>query len=811
MKNSGIFILILWWASLTQGMSQEQQTYKIPAPAIKSVLDAPIMPGIWVNGTGDYALLMPRPTLWPLSMLNRPEIRLAGLRFNPDWFGASRLNFSTSLRILTLPSGKTIDVQGIPKGAVMDHISWSPDNRKVAFCVYTEHRVEVWVTEVTKPTARRVSALKPNSLFGTPFEWLNDSRHLLLQVAAYANRPTPNPSQLMPTIQEHNGQANPTRTYPGLLHNEHDNQLFEHFATSQLIILDLDGRKTAQIGTPALITSANSSPDGRFILIKSIHRPFSYTVPWNRFPHKVQIFTSQGKLVKTLLESPIAESILPGRDAVSTLAREHNWRTDAPATLCWVEALDGGNPTQQIMFRDKVLVLEAPFSGQPTQIHRCTYRFNGILWGNDTLAIVQERWWSTRQATASVIKLKGGPAEVYKVADYSLTDLYQYPGDFELNRNKYGRYTLDITKDGYVYITGTRVAAQDNIPFINKLNLQTNVISKVWQNTKGSYEQPIAFLDSDKASVLVSRESPEEYPNYYLYDLRKGSYQQLTNWPHPYPQWKNVRTERITALRKDSITLNAQLYLPVGYRPEMGPLPTVFWGYPVEYKRKTDASQFSNEGRRFTYLPTLPPILLVLQGYAVLVAAMPLVGEGAISPNDTYLEQLTLNAQTILQAAAKSKLVDTSRVAVAGHSYGAAMAANLLTHTHLFKTGIALSGAYNRTLTPFGFQAEERHYWQVPELYNHVSPFQNSHQLTYPILLIHGEADSNPGTFPIQTERYFQALKGLGKTVRYVSLPKEDHGYQARESMYHVFWEITSWLDKFLKTPEVSLLPVNTK
>jgi dipeptidyl aminopeptidase/acylaminoacyl peptidase len=127
------------------------------------------------------------------------------------------------------------------------------------------------------------------------------------------------------------------------------------------------------------------------------------------------------------------------------------------------------------------------------------------------------------------------------------------------------------------------------------------------------------------------------------------------------------------------------------------------------------------------------------------------------------------------------------------------MTANLLTHSRLFAAGIAESGAYNRTLTPFGFQNERRSYWEAPEIYNRMSPFMNADKVKDPMLLIHGMADNNSGTFPIQSESYYAALKGFGATVRLVLLPDESHGYAARESILHKHWEVLNWMNKYVR------------
>ncbi|HYK56097.1 MAG TPA: prolyl oligopeptidase family serine peptidase, partial [Flavisolibacter sp.] len=252
------------------------------------------------------------------------------------------------------------------------------------------------------------------------------------------------------------------------------------------------------------------------------------------------------------------------------------------------------------------------------------------------------------------------------------------------------------------------------------------------------------------------------------------------------------------------INLTGDLYLPKGYDAKKdGPLPVIMWAYPREYKSADDAAQVRGSKYTFTRINYGSPIFWVTQGYAVLDnAEMPIVGEGGKEPNDNFIPQLHLNAHAAIQKLAAMGVGDSNRVAVGGHSYGAFMTANLLAHTKLFKAGIARSGAYNRTLTPFGFQAEERTYWEAPDVYQKMSPFTYANQIKTPILLVHGEMDNNPGTFPIQSERLYNAIKGHGGTVRYLVLPYESHGYSAKENILHLLWEQNQWLDKWVKNAD---------
>jgi dipeptidyl aminopeptidase/acylaminoacyl peptidase len=315
-------------------------------------------------------------------------------------------------------------------------------------------------------------------------------------------------------------------------------------------------------------------------------------------------------------------------------------------------------------------------------------------------------------------------------------------------------------------------------------------------------EEIFDIQDFKKGEVLVRLQSKNEYPNYFIRNIKKkGSPVQLTFFQNPFESIQHVYKELIKYKRADGVELSGTLYLPEGYsREKKEKLPLLIWAYPAEYKDKNSAGQTTANPNEFTFPYYGSFVYWVTRGYAVLDdAAFPIVGEGNEEPNDTFIEQLVANAKAAIDAVDAMGYIDRKKVAVGGHSYGAFMTANLLTHSDLFACGIARSGAYNRTLTPFGFQREQRNYWESPQVYDAMSPFMHADKMKTPILLVHGEADNNPGTFTLQTERYFQALKGLGAPARMVILPKESHGYAAKENIFHLLWEQDQFLEKYLK------------
>jgi dipeptidyl aminopeptidase/acylaminoacyl peptidase len=489
-------------------------------------------------------------------------------------------------------------------------------------------------------------------------------------------------------------------------------------------------------------------------------------------------------------------------DAVEAGPREFDWRSDAPATVSWVEAGDGGDPRKDVPVRDTISLLDAPFDGSPRKLVELPVRYRSLSWGNGKLVLVEEERWKDRKRV--ILELApDAPGAPVTLFDGSFEDRYHDPGrPFEIE-NAAGKSVLQTTADSTgVFLRAEGASPEGDRPFLSLMSTTNGESKKLWQSEDKFFESATAVLDVAGPTILLRKESPELPPNYYSKNLAKDDLMQVTFFPSPYGKAALPKKQVLKYKRADGVDLSANLYLPPGYKPEDGPLPTLMEAYPTEYKTKSAAGQISGSPYEFPFLYWGSPIPFVTQGYAVLEnATIPIVGEGNAEPNDTYVDQLVASAKAAIDEGARLGVVDRNRVAVMGHSYGAFMTANLLAHSDLFKAGIARSGAYNRTLTPFGFQNEERTYWQAPEIYYKMSPFSYADKIKTPILLIHGEADNNTGTFPLQSERLFSAIKGSGGTVRFVLLPLEAHGYAGRESVLHMLWEMNNWMSTYVKNP----------
>jgi dipeptidyl aminopeptidase/acylaminoacyl peptidase len=802
--NGSRFALLVLALTLVASPATANDRYMTPPPELAKLVDAPLTPFVSDSPDGRMLLLMERSSLPPLSELAEPELRIAGLRINPRNNGPSRTRTMNGLRLLEVSDSSERVVSGLPDSPRIRNVSWSPDGAHVAFTSDTHDRVELWILSVADAAAKRVGNVALNDATrGAPFSWIgNDGLVAVVAASTRGEKPVEPLVPSSPIIQENKGKEAPARTYQDLLKSPHDESLFDYYATSDLVRISLDG-SIERLGPSGVIISAEPSPDGRFVLVQTIHRPYSYLVPYYRFPRRLDVIDREGRLVKSIDDLPLHESVPLGFGSVPTGIRSIDWREDRPATLYWVEALDGGNARKDAKERDRVFMLDAPFDGEPVTLITLSLRFGDVTWTNQNTALVSEWWWTSRKERVYLVDLsKPGTGRV--IIDRSSEDRYNDPGRPMTEINKWGR-SVAIVDKGRLFMSGDGASPEGDRPFVRTFDLKAGATKELFRSTAPHYERAFGFLDGKRNVLLTRRESNDEPPNYFARDLRRGKVRRLTSFPHPYPELKGIQKELIRYEREDGVTLTATLYLPAGYDPKKdGPLPTLVWAYPNEYKSADAAGQVQDSPYRFKSVSYWGSIAYVTRGYAIMDdAAMPVVGEGDAEPNDTFVRQLVMNAKAVIDEGARRGVVDPNRVAVGGHSYGAFMTANLLAHSDLFRTGVARSGAYNRSLTPFGFQAEERTYWEAPEVYFTMSPFMNADKINEPILMIHGQADNNSGTFPLQSERLYSALKGLGKTARLVMLPHESHGYQAYESVMHMLWETDRWLEEYVKNAEV--------
>lgn len=790
--------LILLFVSLMtahNSFAQDVAGYQRPPQAITDILDAPPTPLVSLSPTREYLLLIDRETYPPIADVAAPMLRLAGQRIDPRTNGPHLPPRNKALTLQKMSDNSRRRIE-LPANSIVGAPNWSPDGQHIAITITNSRGIEFWVASALESKARRVGNFLLNAVYSDPVQWMSDSRRLLVQtIVADRGPPPPEPSTPPgPTVQESGGRAGPVRTYQDLLKSKHDEALFDYYCTSQLALIDLTNDKFTKIGAPALFASAEPSPDGKHLLVDRTQKPYSYVVPAYRFPKSVEVWDLTGRPEYTVANLPLQDRV--PIDGVPTGPRSESWIATRPATLLWVEALDDGDPRKKVPHRDRLLTLEAPFQQQPTQLAQIEHRFSGVTWGEKDLALVRD-YDRDRRWTRTFALNSAQPSQPPRLLwERSVNDSYHDRGTPLLRPLPTGRRV--IWQNGNdIFLEGEGATPRGDRPFLDKYDLITGASTRIFQCDDTSYESVAALLTDDASQFITRHETPVQPPNYFVRSTT-GERRQLTTFPDPMPQLRQIKKQLVTYQRADGVNLSFTLYLPPDHKPGQA-LPTVVWAYPREFNDADTAGQVTGSTNRFTTFTGISHLFLLTQGYAILDAAtMPVVGDPETA-NNTYIEQIVSSARAAIDKAVEMGVTDRRRVGVGGHSYGAFMTANLLAHSDLFRAGVARSGAYNRTLTPFGFQSERRTLWEAPEIYLQMSPLMVAHKINEPILLIHGEADNNAGTFPIQSERLYHAIRGNGGIVRYVTLPHESHGYAARESIEHTLFEMTSWFDKHVK------------
>jgi dipeptidyl aminopeptidase/acylaminoacyl peptidase len=796
--------IVLLLAAVSYGARAQQEAdpvYREPPVGIVALVDAPPTPAVLPGPRGRRLLVLERPALPSIAELAAPELRLAGLRFSPLTRGPSRGAYYTAMRVVDLGDGEERGISIPGEGGKIRFPAWSPDGESLAFVLDNGERLDLWLAEPESGAAHRASASALNAVFGRPCEWYPAGDALACRVHDGERAPQgPAAPPVGPVVRESSGSSAPARTYQDLLSSPRDEQVFALYATSQVVRVGVGGVEQA-LGKPALVRRAEPSPDGRLLLVETLQRPFSHLVPWSRFPRRVAVWDAQGAEIQEIASLPLLEEVPIGFDATTPGPRGHDWRPGEPATLSWREALDGGDPRREAELRDELWSWEAPFEQEPRSLARTELRLLRVHWGSD-FALLQTRRWRDRLARFWRVPAQGGLPET-PLFEYSYEDRYSLPGTPVTVSDLAGSRVVAENATGRVFFSGAGASEEGDRPFLDLVDTRRARSKRLWQSAAPHYEAVATVLDVRSGRFLTRRETVDEPPNYFLRDSIAEHGRAVTDFAHPYPQLASVYKEILRYRRSDGTELQATLYLPPGKLPADGPFPMLMWAYPREFKNAAAAGQMRGSPHRFKAVSVRGPLPLLATGFAVLDGpTMPVVGEGEALPNDTFVEQLVASAEAAIDEVVRRGVAERDRIAIGGHSYGAFMTANLLAHSDLYRTGIARSGAYNRSLTPFGFQAEERTFWEAPEIYFQMSPFMHAHRVNEPILMLHGQADNNSGTFPLQSERFFNALKGHGVAARLVMLPHESHGYAARESVLHNLWEMNTWLERWLGSPE---------
>jgi dipeptidyl aminopeptidase/acylaminoacyl peptidase len=765
------------------------KTWREPTDAVRELVDARPTPGVRVDPTGARALVLHSPAMPAIAEVARPFASLAGMRIDLDRRASRRVRALDGLAILDIATGEET-VLVAPGTHAVAAPEWSPDGRHVAWLQLEHDRVDLYLAGADGSTVRRVGPVL--DVVGEPFRFWRDR----LLVIVPGDAPVPGERRPLPTgpvIEDATGESAQNRTYQDLLTNAHDEARFEAYATGRLAWCDLDGGAPVPFGNEGIFDDVSVSPDGSHVLVERVRRPFSYVVPYERFGRVVEVWNQAGEVVATLADQEPAETI--PIDGVRTGARQIAWLPSEPSSLVWVEALDGGDPKAKVEHRDRLLRADLP-STTPRELTKIVQRATSVAPLDDGERLLVTEYDRDRRWTTTWLVPLVGEGAPTKLFDRSQHDAYGHPGEPVRRTLPTGHRAVAVV-DGAIYLAGEGATADGDRPFFDRLVLADRSKTRIVESTATTHVQFVAFAGPPGSDALVLRRQQREVSPNLVVRTAAGD-RELTRWPDPHPGLRGTTQQLLRYRRKDGVALSGTLHLPAG-EPPPGGWPLLVWAYPVEYTDKDTAGQVRAATNVYPRITASSPLALLAAGYAVLDdAAMPVVGDPQ-TMNDTLLEQLGDAAAAAIDAAAATGAIDRQRVAVGGHSYGAFMTANLLAHTDLFKAGIARSGAYNRTLTPFGYQSERRTLWEAPDTYNKVSPLLHADRIDEPLLLIHGEVDDNSGTFPMQSQRLFSGIRGTGGIARLVVLPHEAHSYTARENLLHMLAEEIDWLDRHVR------------
>jgi len=792
------WLILFCISALLSGFpAHAQQSYLQPSPEIREILEAPALPTVHVAPGGEKAALISRPGMLTLRDIAQPRLHLAGYRINPRTNGPalSREAPADNLAITRVEDGHKIEIE-LPQGASFDYVTWSPRGDVLSLAVLTDDGYRPWIADAESGAARPLDDRRLNATGGNPCQWLDEGRTLLCAFIPDGRGEAPDraPVPEFPGIHVSSGDPAPVRTFQDLLQGAHDANLFDYYFTSQLRRIAVETGESAAVGAPAIFDQVAPSPDGQYLFVSRTVGPYSYIVPdrWRDndwFPREMEVWDRSGNRAAFIAELPLEEEVAVYD--VRSGPRDVHWRPGEGAALAWVErSLDEGKNGRDVVY------LLTDFAGARAEpILELEDYYNRMEWTSDGRALVTEiDRFPMRAASWTrswLIDPQNPDAEPRAIWDRSAEERFGDPGRPLTS----GR---SLVQDGeWVYLRGDGITRDGEQPFIDRINLATLETERIWESSASLFEYPVQVIGNARDRVLLRRESRDLPPNFVVAPIAGGEGVALTNLPDPAPQLRDVERRVLVYEREDGVQLAGTVYLPPGWDGQER-LPTVLWAYPREFVSADAAGQVPAQDNRFTRIGGASHMFFLLEGYAVFdgpsIAIL-----GGETANDHYVEQLVSSTGAAVDAIVDAGIADRDRIGVGGHSYGGFMTANLLAHSDLFAAGIARSAAFNRTLTPFGFQNERRTLWEAQDVYTQMSPYLHVHQIEAPLLLIHGADDANPGTFPMQSERMFQAMRGLGKEARLVMLDYEDHGYGAQESVYHAVAEMLAWFDEHVK------------
>jgi dipeptidyl aminopeptidase/acylaminoacyl peptidase len=792
-------------------------TYDKPPQAILDVLHAPSPPRAYLSPAHDALLLVTWQDYPSIARVATPFLRLAGVRVEPknhsrhDTPGGYGITAcATSFAITHVPDGATTPV-ALPAHACPQRPVWTVDGKRFVFQNIADDAVELWVGDGASGAIRQVPGVQLNPMLGSTVQWMPDQTTLLVKlVPERLGAPPPDPVvPTGPSIQETGGEKGESSTYEtrDTLGSRHDEELFDYYGTAQLALVDATSFAVTPIGKPAIFTDVDAAPDGAHLLVSSVHKPYSYVTTFDRFPYDVEVWDRSGAVTHEVASLPLADRVPV--HGVPTGPRDFAWRATEPATLVWAEALDGGDWKVKVPARDKVMMQKAPFTEPPREILKTEQRFHGFWWGERTgTAFLRESDQNRHWSRTFLVDVDASTPKLDLVWDLSTDEKYKNPGSPSFRALPNGSWVVQQDGDD-IYLDGEGASPEGDRPFLDRFDLKTRKTERLFRTDHSSLEYFVAFVGPDTRSFLTWHQSPTDPPNAFLRTLGapvanappgEAAYastaRPVTHIPDPTPAVRAIKKRLVHYKRRDGLDLSFTIYTPPGYQ-EGTRVPAILYAYPLDYADASKAGQVTGSEKQFTRLRQY--MLLLMAGYAIIDdASFPIVGDPKRA-YDSYLGQLVDDAKAAVDKAVAIGVVDPDRIGVTGHSHGALMTANLVAHSDLFRAGVATSGSYNKTLTPFGFQSERRSVWDAEDVYLKVSPFFFAKSMKAPLLIVHGADDANPGTTPLQATKLFEAIRGNGGTTRLVMLPHEPHWYSAMESNEQLAYEMVRWFDKYVK------------
>ncbi len=799
---------------------QSVSGYNQPPKNILDVMLAPSPPEPVASPTEDTILLAFVQDYPSIARVATPFLRLAGVRVEPrnhskhDTPGGYGITPCIRSFDLVHVRGHAQIHVALPAGACPSTpLRWSADGKQFAFVNIATDSVELWIGDAWTGKARQVTGVRLNPMFDDVLQWMPDQKTLLVKLVPEGmGAPPPEPvAPIGPSIQETGGQKGQSSTYEtrDTLGNKHDEDVFDYFARSQLALVNAADGAITPLGKPANYESLAPAPDGQRILVTTIHRPYSYVTTYDRFPKEVEVWDvseSSNIRVQSIASLPLADRV--PINGVPLGPRDFSWSAAEPATLTWAEALDGGDWNVQVPSRDKIMLQKAPFSSPAVEVARTEQRYGGLDWieGSST-ALLTEYDLNRHWMRTFLLDVDHPGQKSRLIWDLSMDERYKNPGDPVHRRLANGERVVRVDGDS-IYLSGSGSSPDGDRPFLDRLNLTTLKSERLFRSDKTCYERFLSFTGPDTRTFVTWHQSPSDPPNAFARTIGQSvqapageasfasTSVAITHIPDPTPEVRAIKKRLVKYKRADGLDLSFTLYTPPGYQ-EGTRVPAILYAYPLDYADPSTAGQVTGSEETFTQLRNYR--LLLLAGYAIIDnAAFPIVGDPK-KAYDTYLEQLVADAKAAVDEAVRLGVADPDRIGVTGHSHGALMTVNLVAHSDLFRAGVATSGSYNKTLTPFGFQNERRSVWEAPDVYMKVSPFFSADKLKTPILLMHGAEDANPGTITLQSVKLYEAIRGNGGTARLVLLPHEPHLYTALESNEQEVYEMLRWFDKYVK------------